>query len=118
MKRRSNKVLVPSARELRKSMTQEERQLWYVFLKDYPVRFLKQKVIGHYIVDFYCPEAKLVIELDGMQHYTKTGVEKDAERTAYLERFGLLVVRIQNKTFHQNFTGVCKYIEQLVKERI
>ena len=118
MERKSPNALLATARMLRRNMTQEERKLWYEFLRYYPVPFQKQKILGQYIVDFYCAKAKLVIELDGSQHYTKTGVEKDAERTAYLEQYGLKIVRIPNKTVHQNFSGVCKYIEQLVKKRI
>jgi len=69
MDRKHNAKLVSSAKELRKNMTKEERHLWYDFLRDYPVRFYRQKVLGKYIVDFYCREAKLVIELDGSQHF-------------------------------------------------
>ena len=69
MQPKHNKQLVPLAKQLRKEMTKEERHLWYDFLRSYPVRFSRQKVLGKYIADFYCAEAKLVIELDGSQHY-------------------------------------------------
>ena len=64
--------LTPRARELRKNMTPEERHLWYDFLRTYPVRFLRQKVVGEYILDFYCASVKLAVEVDGTQHYTQT----------------------------------------------
>lgn len=83
--RKHNKKLVPIAKVLRKNMTKEERHLWYDFLRTYSVKFLRQKPIGRYVVDFYSAEAKLVIELDGSQHYDESNVEKDMERTKYLQ---------------------------------
>ena len=73
MNGKHNKTLTPIARKLRKDMTREERHLWYDFLREYPIRFLRQKVIGSYVVDFYCAAAKLVVELDGSQHYGGEG---------------------------------------------
>jgi len=105
-----NKNLVPFAKRLRREMTKEERHLWYDFLRNHPVRFSRQKVLGRYIVDFYSAAAKLVIELDGSQHYEDDGMEKDAERTAFLEGYGLTVIRIPNNAIAQNFRGVCEYI--------
>ena len=99
-------------------MTKEERHLWYDFLRQYPVRVLRQKVIDHYIVDFYCHEARLVIELDGSQHYEPTGVLKDQIRTEQIENRGLLVLRIPNNAVNSNFRGVCEYIDGVVKRRI
>ena len=78
MQSKYNKQLVPLAKQLRKEMTREERHLWYDFLRSYPVRFSRQKVLGKYIADFYSAEAKLVIELDGSQHYEDRNVKKDA----------------------------------------
>ena len=89
MQSRHNKQLVPLAKQLRKEMTKEERRLWYDYLRSYSVRFLRQKIIGKYIVDFYCAEAKLIIELDGSQHYKDGNIEKDAWRTEFLEGYGL-----------------------------
>ena len=77
-------------------MTKEERHLWYDFLRTYPVRFSRQKVLGFYIADFYCAKAKLVIELDGSQHYEDDNIRKDDERTAFLKNYGLTVIRIPN----------------------
>ena len=99
-------------------MTKEERRLWYDCLRTYPVRFLRQKVLGRYIVDFYCAEAKLVIELDGSQHFEKVELAKDAERTAFLARYGLSVLRIPNSEVNQNFRGVCEYIDNAVKQSL
>ena len=96
MQSKHNKQLVPFAKRLRKEMTKEERHLWYDFLRTYPVRFSRQKVLGNYIVDFYSAEARLVIELDGSQHYEPDALEQDAERTAFLEGYGLTVIRIPN----------------------
>lgn len=118
MQRKHNKAIVPAAKTLRKNMTSEERHLWYDFLRSYPVRFCRQKVLGHYIVDFYCAKANLVIELDGSQHYEGEGQAKDAVRTAFLEGYGLSVVRIPNNEINENFDGVCEYIDNLVKRTI
>ena len=106
-----NKSLVSNARTLRKNMTKEEQHLWYDFLRSYPVKFLRQKILGKYIVDFYCAEAKLIVELDGSQHYEDKGMEYDAERTAYLEQYGVRVLRIPNNEVSRNFSGVCEYID-------
>ena len=99
-------------------MTKEEKHLWYDFLKDYPERFLRQKIIGKFIVDFYCASAQLVIELDGSQHFEDKAIEYDNERTDYLKEYGLKVVRIPNNMVNENFEGVCLYIDDIVKERV
>ena len=112
-----NKKLTNVAKMLRKNSTREERKLWYDFLKDYPVRVLRQKVIGNYIVDFYCKQANLVIELDGMEHYTEEGLANDDERTAFLESFGLEVIRIDNMDIRRNFGGVCGFLDVEISTR-
>ena len=99
-------------------MTKEENHLWYDFLRTYPIRFLRQKVLGKYIADFYCAEARLVIELDGSGHYTEEGKQHDSERTAFLEGYGLKIIRIPNCEIHKNFRGVCAYIDHLVKQSL
>ena len=99
-------------------MTKEERHLWYDFLKEYPVKFQRQKVLGHYIVDFYCAEAKLVIELDGSQHYDQSGMRKDDERTNFLKGYDLSVIRIPNNEVFNNFRGVCEYLDSCVKQSL
>ena len=116
MQYKHNKDLVPAAKALRRNMTKEERHLWYDFLRDYPIRFMRQKPLGQYVVDFYCAAAHLVIELDGSQHYDAPGRAHDAERTAYLEQLGVSVVRIPNNEVNENFQGVCEYIDRLVKQ--
>ena len=118
MDRKHNSALTQNARALRKNMTKEERRLWYDFLRDYPIRFLRQKVIDNYIVDFYCHEARLIIELDGSQHYEKEGMLKDKIRTERIERRSLTVIRIPNNEVNENFEGVCEYIDLMVKETL
>ncbi len=113
-----NKKLKSNAQNLRKGMTREERHLWYDFLKEYPVQFNRQKVIGNYIVDFYCDQSKMVVELDGSQHYEQQGQEHDASRTAFLESIGLRVLRFTNLDIQRNFQGVCEEIGRAVKERM
>ena len=118
VERKHNKSIVPFARTLRKNMTKEERHLWYDFLRTYEVKFLRQKPFGKYILDFYCAKAKLVIELDGSQHYEKINIVKDSERTMYLEQHGLTVLRIPNNLVNKNFRGVCEYIDDFVKQSL
>ena len=113
-----NRKLTANARKLRKDMTKEERHLWYDFLKPLPITVHRQKVLGNYIVDFYIPSAKLVIELDGSQHYENKNVDKDAERTAFLEGYGLTVIRIPNNEVNRNFRGVCEHIDNAVRQSL
>ena len=118
MQRKHNKQLIPLAKHLRREMTKEERHLWYDFLRSYPVRFSRQKVLGKYIADFYSAEAKIVIELDGSQHYETNEMKNDADRTAFLEEYGLRVIRIPNNEVTGNFHGVCEYIDAAVKQSL
>ena len=118
MDRKHNKSLVQNARELRKSMTKEERNLWYKFLKDYPVRFSRQKVLGKYIVDFYYASAKLIIELDGSQHYEEAGQRYDTKRDEYLKKYGLKIIRIPNNEINKNFGEVCEYLDNVIKQSL
>ncbi len=99
-------------------MTKEERHLWYDFLRPYPIRFLRQKVIDNYIVDFYCHSARLIIELDGSQHYEEEGLLKDKIRTEKIESRDLSVIRIPNNQINKNCRGVCEYIDFFVKESL
>ena len=87
-------------------------------MQAYPIRFLRQKVIGKYIVDFYCAKAGLVVELDGSQHYEEVNRAEDETRTAYLETYGLRVIRIPNSEVNRNFQGVCEYIDVEVKQSL
>ena len=107
------------ARTLRKKATEEENRLWYGFLRTYPVQFRRQTVFGRYIVDFFCAKARLVVELDGSQHYMDGGPACDLERTEALEQnWGLLVLRFTNLEVQQNLEGVCAAIDRTVKGRI
>ncbi len=117
MQYKHNTHLVPLAKTLRNNMTPEENELWYKFLRLYPVKFLRQKIIGKYVADFYCAKAKLVVELDGSQHNTPEGVKYDMIRTEFLQQFDLLVLRIPNSMIHKDFKAVCAYIDDLVKNR-
>ena len=116
MDRKHNPELVAYAKDLRKNMTKEERRLWYDYLRGHPARFQRQKILGKYIVDFYSARAKLVIELDGSQHYEDAGARYDAERTRYLEQYGLTVIRIPNNAVNENLAGVCEYIDRIIEE--
>ena len=116
IERKHNTRLTANAKVLRKNMTKEERHLWYDFLRTYPVRFLRQKVIDNYVVDFYCNEARLVIELDGSQHYDEKGLLKDKIRTETIESRKLTVIRIPNNEINNNFREVCEYINSVVQK--
>ena len=118
MQKKQNPAVTPFAKALRKNMTKEERHLWYDYLKIYPVRFSRQKVLGKYIADFYCAKANLVIELDGSGHYTSQGKWYDEERTAFLSEFDLQVIRIPNNEVTHNFRYVCEYIDNFVKNAL
>ena len=117
MQIKSNKNLVPNAKKLRKEMTKEERHLWYDYLREYPVKFIRQKILGKYIVDFYCAKAKLVVELDGSQHFEQDMIEKDKNRSTFLEEYGLTVLRVPNSEVNNNFRNVCEYIDYIVKQK-
>ncbi len=118
MRSKHNKQLIPLAKQLRKEMTKGERHLWYDFLRSYPVRFSRQKVLGNYIADFYSAEAKLIIELDGSQHYEDSNIAKDEVRTAFLKGYGLAIIRIPNNEVSRNFRGVCEFIDRAVKQSL
>ncbi len=118
MERKHNPKIVPAAKMLRKNMTKEERRLWYDYLRLHPARFSHQKVLGRYIADFYSAQAKLVIELDGSGHYTEEARQYDDERTAFLEAYGLTVIRIPNNEVSSNFRGVCDYIDMVEEQSL
>ena len=99
-------------------MTKEERHLWYDFLKKLPVSFHRQKVIGEYIVDFYCASAGLVIELDGSQHYDENGKVSDAKRDEYMSNLGLNVKRYSNLEINDMFDSVCSDIYNFISRNM
>ena len=111
-----NKALTPVAKKLRNNMTKEERRLWYDCLSKCAPRFLRQKVIGNYVVDFYCAKAKLVIELDGSQHFESSNRINDEKRDEFLKSCGLTVVRLPNNYISRNFKDVQDYIFGLIKD--
>ena len=110
--------LIPRAKELRKNATKQENHLWYDFLCHYPVRFQRQKTIDHFIADFYCHAAKLIIELDGAQHYDEQGLAREKERTAILSEYGVAVLRFSNTEVENDFRRVCTVIDSAVQERM
>ena len=99
-------------------MTRHEKHLWYDFLRYYPVKIYKQRIIDNFIADFYCHSARLVIELDGSQHYTNQGKAHDAARTEIFKKYGISVLRFSNKDIDENFDGVCRMINKTIHERI
>ena len=105
---------IERAKQLRKNATPQENHLWYDFLSHHPVRFQRQKAIDHFIADFYCHSAKLVIEIDGSQHRTEEGKKYDDFRTEILEGYDLKVIRITNLQVEKNFIGVCEYINHVL----
>ena len=109
---------IPLARDLRANMTPQERHLWYDGLRRLPVRFQRQKAIGPYIADFYCHRARLVVELDGSQHYTDEAWAYDERRTAFLASQGVEVLRFRNRTIDEFFDMALARIEDRVAERI
>ena len=113
-----NKRLKDRAKELRKHATKQENRLWYDFLRKYRLQFYRQRIIDNYIVDFYCPKAKLVIELDGPQHYEKEAVEYDTLRTEILNSLGLSVLRFSNREIDEHFDAVCHGIERAILSQL
>lgn len=118
MRRERNENLQKNARELRKNLTPEEKHLWYDYLSQYPVRFRRQEILGEYIVDFYCRKAKIIIEIDGSQHYFPEAIEYDKKRTEYFSGIGIEVLRFLNKDINLDFENVCTYIDKIVKQRV
>ena len=112
-----NRENVDRARKLRDEMTRQERKLWYCFLRKYPIRFLRQRPVGNYILDFYCASARLAVELDGGQHYEEEKLAYDARRTLELERAGIKVLRFTNLQVDREFEAVKDEIHRVIQER-
>ena len=112
---RTDPKLLGYARALRKEMTRQERHLWYDFLRGHPWKFYKQRPIGVYIADFYCPASHLVVELDGGQHYEGCGMARDEARDRFLGERGLTVLRFSDLDIERNFSGVCTAIDTAVR---
>ena len=105
-----NQKNLANARSLRRNMTPQERHLWYDFLRFCRPRFRRQELIGTYIADFFCYGAKLVIEVDGSQHFSPETKTYDTGRTAYFQSLGIRVMRIDNGQINRDFSGVCSAI--------
>lgn len=115
---KKNKKLLNIARILRRNMTRQEKHLWYDYLRYYPIKIYKQRIIDSFIADFYCHSARLAIEIDGSGYYTKQGRERDQERTEILEKYGICVLRFSNSDVDDNFEGVCYMIDKIINERV
>ena len=113
-----NKKNITLAKNLRKNATPQENHLWYDFLSKYKTKFQRQKAIDDFIADFYCHKAKLIVEIDGSQHYTEKGKQRDDFRTEVLEGYDLKVIRFTNKQIDDNFINVCEYIDMIVNAEI
>ena len=113
-----NSRLDKYAKDLRKRMTEEERILWYNILRGRKPRFHRQKIIGNYIVDFYCPELQLIIEVDGTQHYQNENIAYDYTRTEYFQKLGLYVLRFDNSDVNKDFEYVKYTIDVICEARM
>ena len=118
MDRKRNATLTKRAQELRSHATEQENHLWYTFLRKYPVQFRRQVTMNQFIVDFFCAKAKLILEIDGSQHYEEQVLAYDAERTAILESFGYKVLRFTNEEVNHSFNSVCDTIDREVQARL
>ena len=112
-----NHTLLNNARSLRSNMTKEERHLWYDFLRFCRPRFRRQEIVSNYILDFFCHEARLAIELDGSQHCTPEAIAYDQKRTAHLHSLGITLVRYSNLDVNNNFEGVCRHILMMLEQQ-
>lgn len=106
------------AQLLRKQSTPEENKLWYQYLRSYPIQFRRQRPFGRYVLDFYCPKARLGIELDGSQHFTSEGMQSDANRTAFLAERGIEIIRFTNHEINTQFDAVCRAIDAAVRSKL
>jgi very-short-patch-repair endonuclease len=111
-----NKNITIAAKKLRNNMTEEEKKLWYQYLRSYPVRFIRQKVIDNCVLDFYCAKCRLGIELDGSQHLTEHGLGHDEARTKLLNAYGVTIIRFMNDRTRDDFFNVCREIDSMVNK--
>ena len=102
-----NKQLTPFSQKMRREMTKEERHLWFDFLKGLPFTVNRQKILGSYIADFYIASKKIVIELDGSQHFMEDGIRSDRQRDAWMRKNGITVLRYNNLQIQREFDAVC-----------
>ena len=104
------------AKELRQHMTPEERRLWYDFLSQNSYHFRRQQPIGNYIADFYAPSIRLVVEVDGSQHFEETGQRYDAARSEFLRQQGVRVLRFTNEQIQRRFSSACEAVERAIAD--
>ena len=113
-----NLKMLETARNLRHTMTPQERKLWYAFLKDYPVKIYKQRIIESFVVDFYCASARLVIEIDGQIHFLNDQQYHDTCRDERISAYGLEILRVSNDDIDYHFPSVCNRIAAAIQNRI
>ena len=116
-KNKPTQTLVDRARLMRKNPTPEENKMWHILLKNFKPRFFRQRIIGNYIVDFYCPKLKLIIEIDGEQYYLPENQEYEQKRTEFLEKSGYKILRFYNSDINKEIRNVEYSLTGVYKER-
>ena len=114
---KNDKILIERAYHMRKNPTPEENKMWHIILKNLEPKFTRQKIIGRYIVDFYCSKLKLIIEIDGEQHYLPENEEYENNRTAFLENAGYKILRFYNSDINKLIRNVEYNVIDVCKER-
>ena len=111
--------LLEAARALRKSMTDAEQLMWHCLRQKQlgGFRFRRQHPFERFVLDFYCCEARLAVELDGGQHNEPDNIARDTERTAFLEQHGIQVIRFWNNELFQNLEGVLQSVYDAAQRR-
>ena len=117
MDKKTDKVLVDRSRQMRKNPTEEENKLWHILLKHIKPRFIRQRIFGNYIVDFFCPKLKIIIEVDGEQHYLEENKVYEEKRTEFLKNNGYKIVRFYNSDINYHIKDVEHTIIGACKER-
>jgi len=112
-----NPKLNDRARELRKNMTLAEKKIWKEYLRNHTYTFQRQKVLNHYIVDFYCSKLQLVLEIDGDSHFTEDALKYDRIRSEILKGYGIITLRFTNKEIFENINGVILKIEEFIAKK-
>ena len=114
----TNENLKKYAVEMRKNQTDEEKKVWYQILKGRTPKFHRQRIIGNYIVDFYCPQLRLAIEIDGYQHFYEENIEYDNKRTEYIESQDIYILRFENTEVNKDIEYVRFIIDNACDARI
>ena len=114
----TNESLKKYAVEMRKNQTDEEKKVWYQILKGRIPKFHRQRIIGNYIVDFYCPQLRLAIEIDGYQHFYEENIEYDSKRTEYIESQDIYILRFENTEVNKDIEYVRFIIDNACDARI